>query len=373
MGDVRLGHFLSGWGAVMRKKNFDDDEKRPGWFFKFLRGVLIAVLVSAAVVAILSIYVLPPPKLPPTLPPEPETAAEPTGPVMVGGIEVSTEPAYSNSTAPDAAAPEAGTAEPGTPESENPAPAAAEPATLEPVELSGLAFSVNAVPFDADPDMPLVAVILADTASNPLLHEILFSMNMPLTIGIVAGGGGDRETAAAARVAGFEVVAELPVSAPGATGGAALEYGMTEADAASRTLTLVQRLPMAVAAARAQDAAMLPDPSVLKGMVDALGPLGFAFVDHGVAQGDRSTFVAAGLDLPIGVSRFSIGAGASAAEVISILDLAAADAVERGGAVVFVAPDEQVILAVQLWGELGGGGLARLGPLSAVIRRQNGG
>jgi hypothetical protein len=193
----------------MRKKNYDDDEDRPGWFWKFVRGVLIAVLVSAGAVAALSIYVLPPPA-----PPPPEPAEAPAAPAMIGGIEVSPEPAYSGGAASDAAAPESGTPESGAsqPKLALPdAPATGTPETGAPetVELSGPAFSVNAVPVDAPPDMPLVAVILADTASNPLLHEMLFAMDMPLTIGVVAGGGGDRETATAARAAGFEVVAEL--------------------------------------------------------------------------------------------------------------------------------------------------------------------
>jgi polysaccharide deacetylase 2 family uncharacterized protein YibQ len=289
---------------------------------------------------------------------------------MVGGIEVSTEPAYSGAAgseaaAPDSGAPDSATADSGTTVAEAPAVAA-----LQPIELSGPAFSVNAVPFDAAPEMPLVAVVISDTASNPLLHEVLFAQDLPLTIGVVAGGGGDRETATAARAAGFEVIAELPVAARGASDGAILEYGMDEAEAASRTLILIQRLPMAVAASRAQNAVKQPDPPVLKGIVDTLLPLGFGFVDHGVAAGDRSTFVAAGLDMPIGVSQFKIPAGASPADVIAVLDAAAANAARHGGAVVFAAPEEQLILALQLWGDAGA---AKLAPLSAVIRRQNGG
>ena len=334
----------------MRRRIYDDDEARPSWFWRFVKGVLVAVVVSAGVVVVLSVYVLPPPK-----PPAPEPVAD-TGPEIVSGIEVSTTPAYTAPAGSDTSA------EPAT-----------ESAVLEPVVLSGPALTVNAVPFDYAPGTPLVAVVLDDTAANPLLHELLFAMDMPLTVGIVAGGGGDRETAAAARAAGFEVVAQLPLVAQGQSSGAALEYGMPEADAAERTLTLMQRLPMAIAAGRTLSSPAQPNASVLRGMVRALEPLGFAYVDHGVAPGDRSTFVAAGLAMPIGVSRFTIPPGASAAAVIAMLDLAAADAVRDGGAVVFAVPGEQLILALQLWGDEGAGSLARLAPLSAVIRRQNGG
>ena len=86
-----------------------------------------------------------------------------------------------------------------------------------------------------------------------------------------------------------------------------------------------------------------------------------------------SAAAAAGLGGIVGVSRYTIPAGASAAEIIAVLDMAAADAARRGGAVVFAAPGEQLILALQLWGGEGAGNLARLAPLSAVIRRQRGG
>ncbi len=292
----------------------------------------------------LSVYVLPPPA------PAPEPVAAETGPVMVSGIEVAT-------TAPGSA--------PGVP--------AAEPETLGPIELPGPAFSVNSAAFDSEPGAPLIAVVLDDTASDPVLHELLFSLDLPLTVGVIAGGGGDRETAAAARKAGFEVVAQLPLVLQGQSGGAGLEYGLPEADAADRTLTLIQRLPMAVAASRPLAAGTPPNASVLRGMLSVLSPLGFAYVDHGVALEDTSTAAAAGLGAIVGVSRYTVPAGASAADILAVLDTAAAGAVRRGGAVVFAAPGEQLFLALQLWGGEGSVSPARLAPLSAVIRRQTGG
>jgi polysaccharide deacetylase 2 family uncharacterized protein YibQ len=312
--------------------------------------VVFALVLSAGAVAALSIYVLPPPK-----PPAPEpVAAEAAGPEMVSGIEVATTPAY---TAPDAPA-----AEP-----------AAGPEPLGPIELPGPAFTVNAASFEAEPDIPLVAVVLDDTASDPRLHAMLFSAGIPLSVGVIAGAGGDRETAEAARKAGFEVVAQLPLTAQGQSGGGGLEYGLPENEAADRTLTLIQRLPVAVAVSRPLAAPALPNASVLNGILSVLLPLGFAYVDHGVGPTDRSSVVASGLDGIFGVSRHTIPAGAGAAEVLAVLDLAAADAVRRGGAVVFAAPGEQLIVALQLWGGEGSASPARLAPLSAVIRRQRGG
>ena len=336
------------------RKRFDDDDndnERPGWLWRFIRGVVLAAVVCAGVVAALSIYVLAPPAPPP---PAPEPVAADTGPEIVSGIEVSTRPAYSVPAEPTASAPEP------------------EPETSGLTELSGSAFSVNAVPFDAAPGTPLVAVILDDTASNPALHAMLFSIDMPLTVGVVAGGGGDRVTADAARKAGFEVVAQLPLTGPGQSGGGGLEYGLSEDEAADRTLTLIQRLPMAVAASRLLAVAP-PEATVLRGMFSVLAPLGFAYVDHGVAPDGSSTALAAGVDGIIGVSHFSIPPGAGAAQAHAVLDRAAADAVRRGGSVVIAAPGENLILALQLWVGQGTGGVARLAPLSAVIKRQLGG
>jgi polysaccharide deacetylase 2 family uncharacterized protein YibQ len=198
-------------------------------------------------------------------------------------------------------------------------------------------------------------------------------MDMPLTVGVVVGGGGDRVTADAARKAGFEVVAQLPLTGQGRSGGAGLEYGLPEDEAADRTLTLIQRLPMAVAASRPLAAGPPPNASVLRGILSVLAPLGFAYVDHGVAPEDASAAASAGLGGIVGVSRHTVPAGAGAAEVLAVLDRAAADAARRGSAVVFAAPGEQLILALQLWGGEGSASLARLAPLSAVIRRQRGG
>ncbi|MHA1529393.1 MAG: divergent polysaccharide deacetylase family protein [Alphaproteobacteria bacterium] len=333
------------------RKRFDDEEERPGGFWRFIRGVVFALLVSVGAVVVLSVYVLPPPE-----PPAPEPVAADTGPEMVSGIEVATTPAYTGSFT--------GASGPDAP--------ATQPKALGPIELSGPAFSVNAAPFEAEPDMPLVAVVLDDTASDPLLHGMLFSTGMPLTVGVIAGGDGDRETATAAREAGIEVVAQLPMARQGQSGGAGLEYGLPEGEAADRTMILIQRLPMAVAVSRPLAAPAPPNATVLYGILSVLSPLGFAYVDHGVAPADSSAAEAVGLGGIVGVSRQTIPAGAGAAEILAVLDLAAAEAARRGGAVVFAAPGEQLVLALQLWGGEGSASAARLAPLSAVIQRQRG-
>jgi len=208
----------------MARKFDDDDEERRGGFWRFLKGVIFALVLSAVGVWALSVYVLPPPVIPE---PEPEQ----TGPVMVDGIEVSKEPAY--------------TGTPGQGDAQAP-----EPATAEPLDLGGPAMVVNSVPFSGDLAAPIVAVVLDDTAAQPLLHPLSFATELPLTIGIVAGAGGEAETAKAARDAGFEVVAQVQILAAGTPDGSSLQYDLEEADAALRTLNLLQQVTSAVAVSR---------------------------------------------------------------------------------------------------------------------------
>lgn len=337
---------------MRRRLDFDDEEARANWPWRLAKGVVAGAVVSVTAAAALSIFVLPPPA--PLPPPQSSEATAGAGgePTVIDGIEVSSEPAYS------------GTASAATdPFAEADAP----------MQLSGPALVVNAEPFAAEPDMPLVSVVLGDAGANPLLHEMLFSLGMPVTIGVVAGAPGDEVTARQARAAGLEVVAELPLAQPGASEGAALEYGLPAGEAAERTQLLMRRLPMAVAATPGGDAPLPPDAGVLGGMLDALGPLGFAYLERGLAPGQSPDLASDGLERIVAVSRFAVPPGASAAEAHAVLDRAAAEAAETGAAVVMAAAEEQVLLAVQLWGGEGVDGMAYLAPLSAVIRRQNGG
>ncbi len=337
------------------KRRFDDEE-RPRWGWRLTKGVAAGIVVCGVAVAAISIYVLPPPA-PPTA--EEETAAgEPT---VVDGIEVSTGPAYFGAAESGSGS---GNAEP-QPE--------AEPIATGPIELSGPALAVNAAPFEAAPDAPLVAVVLDDTGANPMLHETLFALDMPLTIGVVAGSAGDTATAGKARAAGYEVVAELPLAAEGQSEGAALEYGMAAEMASERTMLLMRRLPVAVAATRPLAAPSPPDGRMLDGILDALGPLGFAYLEHGVAPDAVPPMASDGLERIVAVSRFTIPAGATAADAHAVLDRASAAAEESGAAVVVAKAEEPILLAIQLWGGDDAVTTTRLAPLSAVIRRQHGG
>ena len=341
------------------KRVYDDEDERPNWVWRLVKGIFAGAVVSGVAVAAVSIYVLPPPAPPPPAPEEEQ--ADAGEPRIVDGIEVASRPAYF-----------------GLEESDQPADAAegdqalgqAEPSAAPdgPIELEGPALVVNAAAFEAAPGVPLVAVVIDDAGASPMLHESLFALDMPLTIGVLSGGPGDDVTAEAARAAGFEVVAQLPI-AVGEAEGAALEYNIPAAEAADRAGLLMRRLPMAVAAARPLATPVPLDGRTLEGVMEELGPLGFAWLEHGVAAGGSAALPESGLDAIFAVSRFTIPAGMAAAEAHGVLDRAAAAAARSGAAVVMAAAEEPVLLALQLWADAAE---ARMAPLSAVIRRQNG-
>jgi len=326
----------------MRKK-WQDDDDRPGWFWKFVRGVLASVLVCGFAIAAISLFVLPPAELPPEKP----AAEAPTEPTEIGGIEVSKEPAYST------AAPA------GVPVEE----------ASSPIALDGPALQVNAAAFAADAQVPLVAVVLDDTAAYPLLRPLWLALTVPVTVGVVAGRDGDRETAEAARKAGFEVVAQLPLVPAGAALGDDLEYGMPEPEATRRAEALMQRLPMAIAASRPKSAGRPPSGPVLTGINAALAPHGYAYLDQGVEMQDSAPGKIAGMTVPVAASRYVIEAEDDLLAAIAALDAAAADAVIRGGAVVVATPSETLFGALLLWGGEGTDNAAKLAPLSAVMGR----
>jgi polysaccharide deacetylase 2 family uncharacterized protein YibQ len=357
-----------------------DDETEGHWFFKFLRGAIAGAIICVVALIALSLFVLPPAELPPPV----ESAAD-SGPKVVDGIEVATAPVpaeiVAGAAAPQAGTGQAGTGEVGAGQAANPAPeATAAPAAPAPIDiaaspalLAGPALEVNAAPFEAPEGMPLVAVVLDDTAADPLLLDALFSVKLPLTIGVVAGRDGDREVATRARAAGMEVVAQLPLAAPGQGGGTALEPGLTPGEAGTRTEALIQRLPMAVAASRPLAAPGLPDPATLQGMAAPVAAFGYAYLDHGVSPGEQSLLGVMGLGLSLGTSRYVLPAGSDPARILVTLDQAATDAGPGGGAVILAAPSQTLLDALLLWGGEGSVSAGALAPLSAVIARQGAG
>lgn len=366
------------------QKDWAEEEEgggsKVGWFLNCLWGGVVAVVVCGGIAAAISLM-LPPP--------EPRDWSKPDpGPVVIDGIEVSSEPAYSGSGSgdaqegaePDAVAStgdgEAAAAgdQPATPAPITPTLAADGTPSIARLEaLGGFAISVNAMPFELPADMPLetplVAVVIGNAGANPAIQAELLTLPYPATVGIVAGEPGDEETASAAQAIGLEVVAELPILAAGEGHGVLLEEGLPVDEVVGRTLVMMERLPMAVAGTWAETTGAKLDGPLLQGIGKALGAYGFAYLDRGVPPGEASEAELMEFPTLVAVSHFAIPAAAAAPEVQSALDAVAEAAAARGGAVVFVPAETAALQAVQQWLDAGAAKNLRVAPLSVVISR----
>ena len=229
-----------------------------------------------------------------------------------------------------------------------------------PVALDGPALDVNAAPFTAPEDEPVVAVVMDGVAGSELSPDVLFALPLPVTLGIVPGREGDEALAEAARARNWEVLAQLPVVGEGGEPlPGALAEGMAPEEVAERTEALMGRLRQAVAAA---SEGTLEDPEAVAALTGALAAHGFGYVGAGAAAGE---------DPPSAQPSAAVPAGASAEEVIAVLDEAVEDAGPGGAALVVLPPTRAAAEALARWNAEGGAG--RVAPLSAVLRRQAGG
>lgn len=342
-----------GGAGMARRIRDEDEENRSPWLLRFVAGAVAGLVLSVVVLAAISLWVLPPPERPADAAGEAE-AGEAGEPTVIAGIEVAKTPAYM------------------APSAEQAESAAPEPEDAGPIELSGPALTVNAAPFEAPADVPLVALVIDNTAADPFFMDDLLSLELPVTVGVIAGMDGDRVTARRAREAGLEVVAELPLMPPGAGRGAELEYGLDREEAARRTELLLRRVPVAVAVSRALGAPRPPGPTVLAGIFDVVEPLGFGYVVVGAPREGPPPAAGLGRAVPLGIARLTVPAGASNTQAFEVLERAALVAAREGAAIVVASAGADILPALLLWTGVEGEA-ARLAPLSAVIRRQQGG
>ena len=229
-----------------------------------------------------------------------------------------------------------------------------------PVALDGPALEVNAAPFTAPEQEPVVAVVMDGVAGSELSPDVLFALPLPVTLGIVPGREGDEALAEAARARNWEVLAQLPVAGEGGEPlPGALAEGMAPEEVAERTEALMGRLRQAVAAASEET---LEDPEAVEALTRALAAHGFGYIGAGAATGDGP---------PSAQPSAAVPADASAEEVLAVLEEAVEDAGPGGAALVVLPPTRAAAEALARWNAEGGAG--RVAPLSAVLRRQAGG
>jgi hypothetical protein len=239
--------------------------------------------------------------------------------------------------------------------------------------LAGPALSVNAAPFEAPPDQPILSVILRDPGPGAIEPETLLSLAMPLTVAVAPGGERASALALEAARSGYEVVAEIPIAAgPAAAGGPAIRPGMSDLEIAEETRRILARLDTAVAATGRPEEGAVIDERTLRGMLAVLGQHGFGMIGRGGEADVVAAAVAGAMSVRYADPGARLGAEADAEAVYAALDEAAARARTTGTAVISVPGTLPALQGLQRWALEKSGREARLAPLSAVLRRAAG-
>lgn len=240
------------------------------------------------------------------------------------------------------------------------------------IVLDGPAITMNAAPFEDSSNLPLIAVVLTDPVSGEVTQETLLSLDMPLTLAIAPDQPGAVELAAEAGLAGYEILAELPVAAPGSSGGWAIHAGLSDIEVADRTSAIMSSLWMSVGATGDLAEGAVIDENVLRGVIGVLERHGYAMIGQGAGDGITAALAGA-FGVPYTGRDQTIGAGASSEQIYQVLDAAVVAAKQNGTAVVSGPVSLAMLQGLYRWGLEKGGREARLAPISAVIRRQAGG
>jgi len=375
-------------------RRYDEDERpRREWRgMRFLGGVVLGVIVCGGALLALSM------NAPNPLHPETEQAAAPAPVPAAQAIrpEAATPPAPggdSPAPAPAVAAPsrpatqdtpaavpdgsagrdsaltgdfDSGDSEVAlrTPEAV-PAPGLAVDSPENPgLQLEGPALIVNAATFDHDGQRPLMAVILTGAGESTLTQDTLLSLAMPLTIAVAPLDQEDTRLAADARLAGYEVIAELPVRAEADSD--ALSPSMSDVDIADRVAALLSRTWMSVGAMPRPEPGVSTDERFARAFIAVLERNGFAYVSPPGGDGGAGA-IADAFGVPHVGGNVVLEGEVTADEAYAALARAADIAEQTGNAVLRGPATRPMLEGLLRWGLEKGGRSARIAPLSAVV------
>ncbi|MGF1501641.1 MAG: divergent polysaccharide deacetylase family protein [Paracoccaceae bacterium] len=253
-----------------------------------------------------------------------------------------------------------------------PEPQVVIPAGPGTLALDGPALQLNAVPFEAESATPLVSVILRNAGESSLAVETLLSLSMPLTLGVAAQGDDDVALAAEAKLAGYEVIAELPIAGQGDQSEAGiLAVGMSDIDVATVAETQLGRLWMAVAATGLPKSGVTVSDDLARGLIAVLGNYGFAYVSPQSEPDIAAETFATAFGVPYAGEALSLPETADAAEVYAALERAAGNAQVDGTAILAGPATRAMLEGLLRWGLEQGGRQARIAPISAIIARRS--
>lgn len=236
--------------------------------------------------------------------------------------------------------------------------------------LDGKALEINARPFEAPEDAPLMAVVLTDAVAG-VQPEALSLLTMPLTLAVASGAKDGRALADVARAAGHEILAELPMAADEGAEAALMAPGQSEAELAAQTVASLAALDVAVGVTAPDGARLLQD---IGGMRAVLGPVakhGFAWVDPKTGAGSAARSVATAEGAAWTTSDRLVAADATEEQIYQNLESASFQARRQGSTVVFLTAGQPALKALLRWGLERGGQEVWFAPISAVIARRS--
>jgi polysaccharide deacetylase 2 family uncharacterized protein YibQ len=273
------------------------------------------------------------PQVAPPMPPAPDAMTPPASPALpqIDPVDPPAPPALPEAETPDAE------------------PDAPQPALLR-----------NAVDFTADPDRPLMAIILIDDPDSPLTEAVLGQITFPVSFAIDPGAPDATSRAERLRAAGFEV---LILAA------AALPPGASASDVEVSLGAAKQSLPQAVAILDSPDSRIQSDRPVLEAVIAALGETGHGMVAfarnlNAAEQGARRAGLAAATAF-----RLLDDEDQRAPVITRYLDRAAFAAAQEGTVIVVGQSRPDTITAVFSWALGGRAEGVMLAPVSAALTR----
>lgn len=233
----------------------------------------------------------------------------------------------------------------------------------------------NATSFAVEPGVPLLAIIVDNAASGGIPADALANIGVPVTFGVIPdGSGASLAFADAAIAARHEVLIQIPMEpkGPADPGPEAIYVRMTDAEIAAQTRRLATRLEAAVGAMNQMGSRATEDRRVMDAVMAEIARAGLAFVDSRTTLRTVAGPAAEAAEVPYLRNTRFVAAESTPQLVIDAIERAARDAQRDGVAIVIGPPSEAMLQGILRWSIEQNGRVARLAPVSAVIRRIEG-
>ncbi|MBY8975800.1 divergent polysaccharide deacetylase family protein [Rhodobacteraceae bacterium NNCM2] len=246
------------------------------------------------------------------------------------------------------------------------------PESTPAVSADSPAWERNAVEFSVANGTPLVAIVLESPDTSDVPFDVIAALGLPLTMGIEPVTETAIAYGSAARAAGFELVARIPMldrREPGAS--ADLIHPAMSADEIGQTVNrLVGHMPEAVAVSGAGGRLSASNAGMVEAVITAIHPDGYAYLDDSGQANSAAPEIAERLGADIAGDVRVVTPDMTDEQIYRLFEVAAQSASATGTAVVTAPANVEVLISLQRWALERNGRDARLAPLSAVIGKK---